>query len=62
MGRGGGALDSSSLTLKRPPAMPRTLLKVFGGWWVVVESDFSVHLLSKALAYVRTKLDNLKHF
>ena len=36
-----------------PPAMPRTLLKVFGGGggggWVV-ESDFSVHLWSKALA------------
>jgi len=39
--------------------MPRTLLKVFGGggwwwWWVVggggLESDFSVHLWSKALA------------
>ena len=40
--------------------MPRTLLKVFGGWWVVVvgggwwfESEFSVHLWSKALAYER---------
>ena len=36
----GQTLDYSSLTLKRPtyqvlpPAMPRTLLKVFGGsWW-----------------------------
>ena len=56
---GGKTLDCSSLTLRGlhtkswPPAMPRTLLKVFGGGrWVVVvvESDFSVHLWSKALA------------
>ena len=41
--------------------MPRTLLKVFGGWWwvvvVVVESEFSVHLWSEASAYVWTKLN-----
>ena len=51
--------DCSSLTKRGiytkswPPAMPRTLLKVFGGWWVVgggLESEFSVHLWSKALA------------
>ena len=37
-----------------PPAMPRTVLKVFGGGWVGggggLESEFSVHLWSKALA------------
>ena len=43
--------------------MPRTLVKVFGGWWKVVvggglESEFSVHLWFKALAYVGTKLNN----
>ena len=39
--------------------MPRTLLKVFGGWWVVVvlDSEFSVHLWSEALAKVWTKLN-----
>jgi len=34
--------------------MPRTLLKVFVGgwwWWVGVESDFSVLLWSKVLAF-----------
>ena len=37
-----------------PPVMPRALLKVFGGGWVGgvggLESEFSVHLWSKALA------------
>ena len=33
--------------------MPRTLLKVFGGWWVVVlESEFSVHL-GKTFSFVK---------
>ena len=36
-------------------AMPRTLLKVFGGWF---ESEFSVHHWSEVSAKVRTKLNN----
>ena len=41
--------------------MPRTLLKVFGGWVVVVvKSEFSVHLWSEASALVWTKLYNIE--
>ena len=44
--------------------MPRTLLKVFGGWWwwwwvvVVLESEFSVHLWSEVSAEGWAKLNN----
>ena len=46
--------------------MPRTLLKDFGGEWVGggggLESQFSVHLWSKALAYVGTKLNKISKY